>query len=345
MVERSNVLNPVPAPAGALDLVVAGRVFYDLVMSGVRPPAPGGEVFADQLAVSAGGAATRAVAAARLGLSTALVAVLGRDRFGDHLVELLAAEPHLETGWLQRHDQISTAVTVALTDGNDRSFVTYEDPRIADAMLAPTLPVVRACHVGLVEGVPDWVRALRGQGTFVVGGVGWDETGQWSSAVLDRLIDVDAFVPNEDEALRYTRAHNVRAATTLLAERVGTVCTTLGAAGAFAVDAGTGERVEVPAPATAVLDPTGAGDCFVAAFAAGRTAGFDLRTTVAFAVVSASLSVARLGGASSAPGRDEVAGVVRQGLARGDLPDASWDDVLQWLAARGPVSAAAGFGS
>src|SRR5690349_12469718 len=248
-------------------MVVAGRVFYDLVMSGVRPPEPGGEVFADQLAVSAGGAATRAVAAARLGLSTALVAVLGRDRFGDHLVELLAAESHLETGWLQRHEQIRTAVTVALTDGSDRSFVTYEDPRIAALMVAPTLPVVHACHVGLVEGVPDWVRALRGAGTFVVGGVGWDETGEWSSVVLDRLIDIDAFVPNEDEALRYTRSHNVRAATTLLAERVSIVCTTLGPAGAFAVDAGTGERVEVPAPATTVLDPTGAGDCFVAAFA------------------------------------------------------------------------------
>jgi sugar/nucleoside kinase (ribokinase family) len=204
--------------------------------------------------------------------------------------------------------------------------------------------VVHACHVGLVEGVPEWVRALRSAGTFVVGGVGWDETGEWSSVVLDRLIDIDAFVPNEDEALRYTRSHNVRAATALLAERVGMVCTTRGAAGAFAVDAGTGEQVEVPAPATTVLDPTGAGDCFVAAFAAGRIAGFDLRTTVAFAVVSASLSVARLGGASSAPGLDDVAGAVRKGLARGDLPAANWDDVLQWLTARGPVPSAAGLG-
>src|SRR4051794_31054534 len=303
-------------------------------MSGVRPPEPGGEVFADHLAVSAGGAATRAVAAARLGLSTALVAVVGRDRFGDHLVELLAAEPQLQTGWLQRHDGIRTAVTVALTDGRDRSFVTYEDPRIAAAAQSvPALPAVRACHVGLVEGVPGWMRALRDAGTFVVGGVGWDDTGQWSPAVLDRLTDIDAFVPNEDEALRYTRAGDVRSATALLAERVGVVCTTRGAAGAFAVDAGTGQQVEVPAPATTVLDPTGAGDCFVAAFAAGRIAGLDLRTTVALAVVSASLSVARLGGASSAPGREQLAAAVRQGLARGDLPAANWDDALQWLGA------------
>jgi sugar/nucleoside kinase (ribokinase family) len=325
------MLNSVPVAAGTLDLVVAGRAFYDLVMSGVRPPEPGGEVFADHLAVSAGGAATRAVAAARLGLRTALVAVVGQDRFGDHLVELLAAEPHLETAWLQRHDQVRTAVTVALTDGHDRSFVTYEDPHIAAIEVTPLLPAVRACHVGLVEGVPGWMRALRGAGTFVVGGVGWDETGQWSPAVLDRLTDIDAFVPNEEEALRYTRADDVRSATTLLAERVGLVCTTRGAAGALAIDASTGERVEVSAPAATVLDPTGAGDCFVAAFAAGRIAGLDLRTTVAFAVVSASLSVARLGGASSAPGRDEVAGAVRQGLARGDLPAANWDDVLQSL--------------
>src|SRR3954453_23655600 len=153
MVKGGGVLDAVPVVAGTLDMVVAGRAFYDLVMSGVPPPEPGGEVFADQLAVSAGGAATRAVAAARLGLPTALVAVLGRDRFGDHLVELLAGEPDLETGWLQRHDEIGTAVTVALTDGQERSFVTHEDPRIATAMVAPVLPAVRACHVGLVEGV------------------------------------------------------------------------------------------------------------------------------------------------------------------------------------------------
>jgi sugar/nucleoside kinase (ribokinase family) len=315
-------------------MVVAGRAFYDLVMSGVRPPELGGEVFADQLAVSAGGAATRAVAAARLGLSTALVAVVGRDRFGDHLVELLAAEPHLETGWLQRPDGITTAVTVAITDGHDRSFVTYEDPQIAVPVeVSPGLPAVRACHVGLVEGVPGWVTRLRSAGTLVVGGVGWDETGEWLPAVLDRLAGVDAFVPNEDEALHYTRTDDVLAATKLLAERVGVVCTTRGAAGALAIDAGTGEQVEVPAPATTVLDPTGAGDCFVAAFSAGRVAGLDLRTTVAFAVLSASLSVGRLGGASSAPRGDEVASAVRQGLERDDLPAASWDDVLGWLGA------------
>ncbi|MBI4941591.1 MAG: carbohydrate kinase family protein [Actinobacteria bacterium] len=321
-----------PDDAAGLDLVVAGRGFYDLVMSGVRAPEPGAEVFATDLTVAPGGAATRAVAGARLGLATALVAAVGADPFGDQLRALLAAEPGLRTGWVQRVEGARTAVTVALTDTTDRSFVTYEEPGTAVPLtVAPPLPAVRACHVGVADSVPGWVTELRLCGTLVVGGVGWDETGAWSPAVLDRLAGVDAFVPNADEAVRYTRTDDPLTATARLAERVGLVCTTLGGDGAYALDAGTGEQARVPAPRTAVVDPTGAGDCFVAAFTAGRVRGLDLRTTVAFAVLSASLSVARLGGASSAPGAGEVAAAVRAGLDRDDLPAADWDAVLAVL--------------
>lgn len=318
-----------------MDAVFGGRVFYDLVMSGVRPPRPGSEVFADGFAVAPGGAATRAVAAARLGLRTGLVAVIGRDPFGDQLATLLTNEPGLDTTWLQHRDGVHTAVTVALTNEHDRSFVTYEEPGTAvPQVVEPPLPAVETCHVGLAEGVPAWVPALRGAGTFVVGGVGWDETGQWSDTVLDRLSEIDAFVPNEEEAMRYTQTDDVRTAAAALAERVGLVCVTLGAAGAYAIDAATGEQVQVPAPATVVRDPTGAGDCFTAAFMAGRAADWDLRTTVAVAVLSASLSVARLGGASSAPHRADVWQAIAEGLAREDLPDADWDAVRSWASQR-----------
>lgn len=319
-------------PAAGLELVFGGRVFCDLVMSGVRAPAPGAEVFADGFTVTAGGTATRAVAAARLGFGTALVGAVGRDVFGSAVRAELGAERGLALDWLAELPDAHTAVTVALTNTEDRSFITYEERAtwLPDVLPLP-LPSVAACHVGIAEGIPPWVRRLRDDGTFVVGGIGWDETEQWDPATLDRLAEVDAFVPNEDEARRYTRSGDTAAALELLAARTGLVVVTRGGHGALALDSATGERCEVRAPAVTAIDPTGAGDCFVAAFCGARTAGWDLRTSVAFAVLAGSLSVQRLGGASSAPTASELATTIRAGRERDDLPVGRWGEVLELL--------------
>lgn len=315
-----------------LDLVFGGRVFCDLVMSGVEAPVPGAEVFADGFTVTAGGTATRAVAGARLGFATALVGAVGRDVLGGAVRDQLGDEPGLRLDWLAELPDAPTAVTVALTNAAERSFITYEERATwLPETLPRALPRVAACHVGIAEGVPAWVRELRGRGTFVVGGVGWDDTGRWDPATLDRLTDVDAFVPNEDEARLYTRTGNADDALEALAARTGVVVVTRGARGAIALDAGTGERCEVLAPPVAAIDPTGAGDCFVAAFCGARTAGWDLRTAVAFAVLAGSVSVQRLGGATSAPTAAELAELVRAGLERDDLPSGAWAEVLDHL--------------
>jgi sugar/nucleoside kinase (ribokinase family) len=290
-----------------LDVLLGGKVFCDLVFSGSALPRPGAEVFADGFVLSPGGTANRAVASARLGGRTGLLAVLGRDVFGDELTRQLAAEPHLDLRWLQREDAVRTAVTVAVTDEHDRSFITYEEAGTeVPAQWPGELPTAATCHVGLASPLPGWVERLRAGGTTVFGGVGWDATHRWSPVVLDRLAEVDVFVPNEVEATNYTRAPDAAAAAKLLADRVGTVVVTRGARGSLAVDAGTGEVVEEPAVLVPVLDPTGAGDVFVAGLMTATRLGWDLRTRLRFAGLVASLSVRGLGGAASAPHPHDV---------------------------------------
>jgi bifunctional ADP-heptose synthase (sugar kinase/adenylyltransferase) len=82
---------------------------------------------------------------------------------------------------------------------------------------------------------------------------------------------------------------------------------TLGAEGAYAVDRRTGESAEVPAIAVEALDPTGAGDVFVAGFVTGTLAGWPLADRLAFAGLTAALSVQEFGGSLSAPGWAEIA--------------------------------------
>jgi sugar/nucleoside kinase (ribokinase family) len=310
-----------PGDTGAdLDVVLGGTIFCDLVFSGLELPKPGAEVYADAFVLTPGGTANRAVAAARLGARTGLLGVLGTDVFGQRVVELLSGEPDLDLRWLQRSPTAHTPVTVAVTDEHDRSFITYEEPgtRAPDAWPGP-LPRAAVCHTGVAAPLPTWVGQLRASGTTVFGGVGWDPTHTWSPAILDRLGEVDVFVPNEVEACSYTGAQTVEAAAAALAERVGTVVVTRGAHGAIAVDAGAGQWLSLPAVPVAAVDPTGAGDVFTAGLMAATTWGWDLETRVRFAGLVASLSVRTLGGAVSAPRPRDVHEFLTTSRPEGDF--------------------------
>ena len=318
-----------PAPPVTVDAAFGGIVFCDLVFSGVQPPRPGAEVFADGFVLTPGGTANRAVATARLGLRTALLAVLGRDLFGDHLLSLLAAEANLDLRWVHQEPSVHTALTVAVTDQHDRSFITYEEPGTAVPAAWPgSAPASRTCHVSVAQPLPAWVEPLRRTGTTVFGGVGWDATHTWSPAVLDRLGEVDVFVPNEVEATSYTRTDDAAAATRVLAERVGTVVVTRGGRGALAADAGTGEWVDVPAVPVRALDPTGAGDVFTAGLMTATVLGWDLATRVRFAGLVASMSVRTLGGARSAPRPRDVLEFLERERPAGDF-----HEIHDWAAA------------
>ncbi len=107
--------------------------------------------------------------------------------------------------------------------------------------------------------------------------------------------------------MRYTGATCPRAAAHALTEHVPLAVVTLGADGAYAVDRRTGESAEVPAIEVEALDPTGAGDVFVAGFVTGTLAGWPLADRLAFAGLTAALSVQEFGGSLSAPGWCEIA--------------------------------------
>ena len=292
--------------AGSADLLFAGDVYCDIVFAGVAVPEVGAEVFADGFAISPGGVANRAVAAARAGASTLLLSRLGGDPLGRELRTMLDGEPGLDTSWVADLPGWQTPVSVSLTSPDNRSFITYHEA-LGPLQLPADPGAIGAVHVGLAEEPPAWLARLRASGTMVVGGVGWDSTGEWCPSVLERLDQVDVFVPNDVEAMRYTRTDSARDAAERLAERVPLAVVTRGAEGVIAVDSAAGSVVELPSIPVDVVDPTGAGDVFVATFMAARVhQDWDLATQLRFAGLNAALSVTGLGGAASAPRRPDL---------------------------------------
>ena len=317
------------APAAAettIDLLFAGTVFCDLVFAGVTLPEPGAEVYATDFTMSPGGVATRAVAGARLGSRTALLSQLGDDFIGQYLFGALAVEPNLDVARIRRQAGFKSPVTVALTGQHERQFITYQEPA-HPLEWAPERPPVAAIHVSIEHELPDWVDRLRGCGTTVYGGVGWDPSGLWSRTTLDRLAQVDVFVPNEAEARRYTGTADVCAAARTLGREVGLAVVTRGGRGVVAYDAATDSLIEEPAVRVPALDPTGAGDIFVASLMSTEQLGWPLDERLRLASLCGAMSVRTLGGATSAPRPADILEFLDQTDPPGD-----WATIRSWVA-------------
>ncbi|HEY9290608.1 MAG TPA: PfkB family carbohydrate kinase, partial [Microlunatus sp.] len=184
-------------------------------------------------------------------------------------------------------------------------------------------------------------------------GVGWDDSGLWSEGILDRLDQVDVFVPNDVEAMNYTRTGSAEEAARQLGRYVELAVVTRGREGVVAYQRRTGELVQIDAVPMRAADPTGAGDVFVAALMSSFDYGWPLPQRLRFANLCAALSVQSLGGARSAPTfamierfltsqtvADED--LIHDELPEGDQllrvdwkPDQEWDPIIDWLRAVG----------
>ncbi|HEY8914241.1 carbohydrate kinase family protein [Lacisediminihabitans sp.] len=323
--------NSATAATPHLDLLFAGSVFCDLVFAGVPLPEPGAEVFADAFMLTPGGTANRAVAAARLGASTALLSQLGDDALGRRVDDILSAEPELDLTWLKRIPGFQSPVSVSLTGQHERSFITYEEEALP-LEWAEGGPTVGATHVGVQAELPAWVRRIRAQGTVVFGGVGWDSSGEWSESVLRRLREIDVFVPNDLEAMRYTQTDSAEDAARALGEYVSLAVVTRGARGVVAFESATGRLSEVDTIAVDTIDPTGAGDVFVASLMATERFDWPLDVRLRLACLGASLSVRTLGGAASAPRPAEILRFLDAEAPAGD-----WSTIREWAASNAVV--------
>ena len=309
------VLDPLAAVRAAddptTDVYLTGTVFLDIIFTGLdRAPVRGTETWARGMGSSPGGIANMATALARLSLHTTLAAAFGDDMYGDYCWESLERDEGIDLSLSRKVPGWHSPVTVSMAYEGERTMISHGHEAPPPEEPAPDCPPPsRACVATLRPGGPaqDWIARAAARGSRIFADVGWDDSGRWDPADLADLRYCDAFLPNAAEAIRYTRTECPREAARRLAELVPLAVVTLGAEGAYAVDSASGETAEVPALSVEALDPTGAGDVFVAGFVTGTLAGWPLADRLAFASLTAALSVQEFGGSLSAPGWIEIA--------------------------------------
>jgi ribokinase len=294
-------------------LLTAGEAFEDLVFVGLeRLPAPGEEVKTDTFhATIGGGAVITAVAAARLGVSTAIlsalsapaVARLHRERVRVHNLRQ-PREPH--------------AVSAALSTTTDRAFVTFNgvnavlEPRLLDA-----LATAAAGHVHLALTPSDldaWIRRikrLRKAGHTVSWDFGWSETLALRPELPALMDALDLVFVNELEAPLYAQTNALDDAYPPLRARTCTVIVKLGSLGSRWLRPGPEGDVVMPAPRVTPVDTTGAGDAFSAGFLAAWLRGAAPATCLATGNTVGAASTRAAGGLDALPHARSLPAILR----------------------------------
>ncbi|KAA0096957.1 ribokinase [Mycolicibacterium sp. P1-18] len=297
-------------------VVVVGSVNVDQIVTAPRFPGPGETIIGTSVASSVGGkGANQAVAAALTGASVAMVASTGDDVDGetarrrladrgvrvDHVAVL--ADEVTGTAWITVAEQDNTIIVIA--GANDRW-----PPGDLPAIVGSAAVVLCQLEIPL-----DVVRiaATQSRGSFVLNAA--------PAAPLpdDLLARCDVLVVNEHELAvvadigdEVTDSDAVAAAHRKLRDRgAAAVVTTRGAAGAVVTDAD-GVTTDLAAPASTVVDTTGAGDAFVGVLAARLAAGDTLVDACRWGVVAGSLAVRGAGAQESYADQSTLSHAVRE---------------------------------
>jgi len=300
------------APSPRTRVLVAGDANPDLVLRGdVTPRFGQAEQLLDEAALVIGGSAgITAHGFARLGRPTSLVAVVGADAFGERARQALEAGG-VDTSAFRVDPAVPTGLSVILSRPEDRAILTLlgtipalsaDDVRAAVTAVAPAHVHVSSYYLmnaDFLAALPAVFRELRAAGVSTSLDTNDDPAREWRH-LSELLPHVDVLLPNESEARGLGGDQDPRSAATALAARGPLVVVKAGGDGAFAATPD-GALVDCPGTPVPVVDTTGAGDTFNAAFVDAWLAGRALEECLARGVRAGALAVGATGGTAGQP--------------------------------------------
>lgn len=265
--------------SGPLDVICIGETLVDFL------PERAGQRVRDVerwVRCTGGSPANVAVGVSRLGGRAGMVGVVGRDEFGEYLLEALANEG-VDVARLRQTDEGKTGlVFIALSEGGERSFM-FSRTRSAELFLSEHdvdpdyLDRAKALHVGTnsllfhaaQRAMIRMVRAAAQAGKIVSCDPNlrlhfWPDPRELKS-VIDQILPPCTVVKLSEEEIDFvTGSSDPEEALGRLAN-LGIPLPIVTLAERGAMFHWKGKVVSVPAPAAKVVDTTGAGDGFVAA--------------------------------------------------------------------------------
>jgi len=271
-------------------IAVVGSAMMDLTAYVDQIPGPGQTLVGTQFTTGFGGkGANQAVMAAIAGADVYFIGKVGNDLFGDSIARNLA-ERGIKDEYLLRDDEPTGVahIWVDATGENRIIIIPGANHRIESTFAAKAISeipeldiVIGQCEIKQDVTLAAFKAAKSRGATTIL------NPAPFEFLSADLIAHCDWIIPNETEYAA-------------LGEIEGNILLTEGDKGVRHLNSG----VHVPAIKVKAIDTTGAGDCFVGAFAAKLNEGAE--PAMKFAVIAAGLSVNRKGAQSSYPTYAEI---------------------------------------
>lgn len=287
-------------------VIVIGDVMTDVIVLPEGPLVRGSDRRAQITQRPGGSGANQAVWLGSMGTPVSFVARVGaRDKphleaylRGFHVDPVLIADPSKPSGIL---------VIIVDPDG-ERSFLTDRGANLDLSHSDMPVWLLGETRYVLVSGYSLFAEKPRHAARWMAGeaqsrsipvAVDAASVGFVEEVGADKFLEwtkgFSTLFANADEAVALAGSDDLEAQMRVLGQNYGRVVVKLGAGGAAVGDA-SGVKLKLPAPVVKVVDTTGAGDAFAAAFVSAELRGVDVETCLRRGIEAGSAAVTKVGG-------------------------------------------------
>ncbi len=289
-----------------IDFVALGYCSNDYLAILLEIPLDGKVQILEQMVQGGGPAATAGVAAARLGMKTGFVGVVGDDEHGARIRRDLESEG-IYTGAMQIRKDCSSSIAYCwIEKATGKRSIAWARGNFAELTGDEVDPdLIRKAKIVHFDGHNPQgaiaaAKVARKNGVIVS-----LDAGTLRPEIRELMPYVTILIASEDFARRYTGENDLEKALLKLGENGSEVTgITMGSKGSMMLE--NGNAVYCPAFSIKAVDTTGAGDVYHGAFAVRYFETRDIRVSMRFASAVSALKCLKPGGRTGIPTRAEV---------------------------------------
>lgn len=297
-----------------MSITVVGSINIDIVALTDDYPLRGETIFGKKINYFSGGkGANQATAVAKLGKDVQLIGAVGKDNYGDQLIQTLR-ESKVDTKHIKQSENLATGTAIITIDrtaentmlvlrgANDDLLIediesAFNDSVQTDVLLVqmevPQDTVIRAMQLAKKKGMYVILDPAPAEGITV-----------------KALEYADIITPNKQETKHMLGIDVVDIASAVKAakefEDIGVENSIIKMGDKGSVVYQSGEWTHIDSIQVQAVDTVGAGDAFAGALACSLSNGDDLVTAAEFATIVGALKVTKLGAQAGIPTIDEV---------------------------------------
>lgn len=302
-----------------LDVICVGAAIVDIPLQPVSKNIFDSESYPlEQISMTIGGdAINESTILSRLGHTTGLMSMVGKDTVGNYIIEHCKKEGIDHIG-IKQQENVDTSINIGLvTADGERTFVTNRNGSLwkmtGEDIDLSLIPRARLLSLASFfnnprlnnEALVTIFKTAKAAGMLITADMIHPRLGEGFDDIAEALSYVDYFFPNKDEAVMMTGIQEIeQVAEKILSYGVKNVIIKIGKQGAY-IRSQNGTEITVPALKNiTAVDTIGAGDNFASGFIAGILEGKTLKECGVYGNVAASIAIQSIGATTGVRSRE-----------------------------------------